>query len=146
MKAHQTFFMDCHLAGRKYYDADLVWDYLRVGQTLRLERDMQNPPSRAATTSSWPPSWRWAGPTSSTAASTASPPTPIPKTRCTSPSASAATGAQASCLSNVCLWEQISIFTLSICVEKKAENRIGYTLVKSSAQTGATVFSVSLLV
>ena len=43
MKAHQTFFMDCHLAGRKYYDADLVWDYLRVGQTLRLERDMQNP-------------------------------------------------------------------------------------------------------
>ena len=43
MKAHQTFFMDCHLAGRKYYDADLVWDYLRVGQSLRLERDMQNP-------------------------------------------------------------------------------------------------------
>lgn len=43
MKAHQTFFMDCHLAGRKYYDADLVWDYLRVGQPLRLERDLQNP-------------------------------------------------------------------------------------------------------
>ena len=43
MKAHQTFFMDCHLAGRKYYDADLVWDHLRIGQSLRLERDMQNP-------------------------------------------------------------------------------------------------------
>jgi len=43
MKAHQTFFMDCHLAGRKFHDADLVWDYLRVGQQLRLERDIQNP-------------------------------------------------------------------------------------------------------
>jgi len=43
MKAHQTFFMDCHLAGRKYYDADLVWDYLRVGQQLRLERETDNP-------------------------------------------------------------------------------------------------------
>lgn len=43
MKAHQTFFMDCHLAGRKYHDADLVWEYLRVGQQLRLEREMGNP-------------------------------------------------------------------------------------------------------
>ena len=43
MKAHNRFFMDCHLAGRKYHDADLVWDYLRVGSPLRLERDMQNP-------------------------------------------------------------------------------------------------------
>ena len=43
MKAHQMFYMDCHFAGRKYYDADLVWDYLRVGQQLRLERDLQNP-------------------------------------------------------------------------------------------------------
>ena len=43
MKAHQMYYMDCHLAGRKYYDADLVWDYLRVGQQLRLERDLQNP-------------------------------------------------------------------------------------------------------
>jgi len=43
MKAHQMFYMDCHLAGRKYYDADLVWDYLRVGQQLRLERDIENP-------------------------------------------------------------------------------------------------------
>lgn len=43
MKAHQMFYMDCHLAGRKFHDADLVWDYLRVGQQLRLERDLQNP-------------------------------------------------------------------------------------------------------
>jgi len=35
--------MDCHLAGRKYHDADLVWEYLRVGDKLRLERDLQNP-------------------------------------------------------------------------------------------------------
>ena len=43
MKAHQKFYMDCHLAGRKYHDADLVWEYLRVGQTLRLEREQDNP-------------------------------------------------------------------------------------------------------
>ena len=34
--------MDCHLAGRKYHEADEVWDYLRVGTALRLERDMEN--------------------------------------------------------------------------------------------------------
>ena len=43
MKAHQMFYMECHLAGRMYYDANLVWDYLRVGQQLHLERDVQNP-------------------------------------------------------------------------------------------------------
>jgi len=43
MKAHNAFYMDCHLAGRKFHDADLVWDYLRMGQELRLERDLQNP-------------------------------------------------------------------------------------------------------
>ena len=42
MKAHSQFFTDCHLAGRKYHDADLVWDDLKVGQTVRLERDEQN--------------------------------------------------------------------------------------------------------
>lgn len=42
MKAHQTFFMDCHLAGRKYYDADLVWDQLRIGMPVRLEREADN--------------------------------------------------------------------------------------------------------
>lgn len=34
--------MDCHLAGRKYHDADEVWNELKVGTTLRLERDMEN--------------------------------------------------------------------------------------------------------
>ena len=42
MKAHSQFFMDCHLAGRKYHDADLVWNDLKVGQTVRLERDEQS--------------------------------------------------------------------------------------------------------
>lgn len=34
--------MDCHLAGRKYHDADEVWDGLKVGTTLKLERDKEN--------------------------------------------------------------------------------------------------------
>ena len=42
MKTNKLFFMDCHMAGRKYHDADEVWDYLRVGMTLRLERDTEN--------------------------------------------------------------------------------------------------------
>ena len=29
MKAHSQFFTDCHLAGRKYHDADLV-PYLHI--------------------------------------------------------------------------------------------------------------------
>lgn len=37
------FYMDCHLAGRKFHDADLVWNDLKIGTPLRLERDMQNP-------------------------------------------------------------------------------------------------------
>ena len=43
MKAHQKHLMTCHLAGRQYYDADLVWDYLRVGKELILEREETNP-------------------------------------------------------------------------------------------------------
>lgn len=43
MKAHNQFFMSCHLAGRTYHDADLVWNDLKIGQTLRLEREPQNP-------------------------------------------------------------------------------------------------------
>ena len=42
MKAHSQFLMDCHLAGRKYHDVDLVWNDLKVGQIVRLEREMQN--------------------------------------------------------------------------------------------------------
>ena len=35
--------MSCHLAARQYYDADLVFEYLRVGKEVRLEREMDNP-------------------------------------------------------------------------------------------------------
>ena len=42
MKAQNNFYMDCHLAGRKYHDADLVWDKLRVGMPVRLEREENN--------------------------------------------------------------------------------------------------------
>ena len=42
MVTKKLFFMDCHLAGRKYHDADEVWNDLKVGTTLRLERDEKN--------------------------------------------------------------------------------------------------------
>ena len=34
--------MECHLAGRKYHDADLVWNELKVGTELQLELDTEN--------------------------------------------------------------------------------------------------------
>ena len=42
MEAKKKFFMDCHLAGRKYHEADEVWEKLKVGTILRLERDLDN--------------------------------------------------------------------------------------------------------
>ena len=42
MVTKKLFFKDCHLAGRKYHDADDVWDDLKVGTILRLERDKEN--------------------------------------------------------------------------------------------------------
>lgn len=42
MKAKKLFFMECHLAGRQYHDADEVWDELKVGTQLKLVRDMDN--------------------------------------------------------------------------------------------------------
>lgn len=42
MKAKKKFFMECHLAGRQYHDADDVWEQLKVGRVLRLERDYDN--------------------------------------------------------------------------------------------------------
>ena len=42
MVAKKLYFMDCHLAGRKYHDADEVWDDLKVGTVLKLERDKEN--------------------------------------------------------------------------------------------------------
>lgn len=42
MEVKKKYFMDCHLAGRKYHDADEVWDKLKVGTELKLQRDMDN--------------------------------------------------------------------------------------------------------
>ena len=42
MKAKKKYFMDCHLAGRKYHDADEVWDKLKVGTKLQMELDTDN--------------------------------------------------------------------------------------------------------
>lgn len=42
MKAQSKFYMDCHLAGRKFHDADLVWNRLKIGMPLRLEREADN--------------------------------------------------------------------------------------------------------
>ena len=42
MKARKLYFTDCHLAGRKYHDADEVWNELKVGTPLQMERDLDN--------------------------------------------------------------------------------------------------------
>lgn len=42
MVAKKIYFMDCHLAGRRYHDADEVWNELKVGTTLRLVLDKEN--------------------------------------------------------------------------------------------------------
>lgn len=42
MKAKKLFFKETHLAGRQYHDCDEVFDELKVGTLLRLERDLDN--------------------------------------------------------------------------------------------------------
>lgn len=42
IKTHNLHMMTCHLAGRVYNDADLVWDDLRIGIEVKLERDSDN--------------------------------------------------------------------------------------------------------
>ena len=42
MENNKKYFMDCHLAGRKYYDAAEVWEQLKVGTPLRLVREADN--------------------------------------------------------------------------------------------------------
>ena len=42
MEVKKKYFMDCHLAGRMYHDADEVWDKLKVGTVLKLQRDLEN--------------------------------------------------------------------------------------------------------
>ncbi len=42
METKKKYFMDCHLAGMMYHDADEVFDKLKVGTTLTLKRDLDN--------------------------------------------------------------------------------------------------------
>lgn len=42
MEAKKLFFMECRVAGRKYHDADEVWEQLKVGTKLTLVRDRDN--------------------------------------------------------------------------------------------------------
>lgn len=42
MQKEKMYFMNCHLAGRLYHDADEVWNKLTVGTKLRLVRDADN--------------------------------------------------------------------------------------------------------
>jgi hypothetical protein len=42
MGEKKKFFMNCHLAGRMYHEADEVWNNLKVGTLLKLQRDMDN--------------------------------------------------------------------------------------------------------
>lgn len=42
MEKKKMYFMDCHLAGTMYHDADEVWDKLKVGVPLFLERELDN--------------------------------------------------------------------------------------------------------
>lgn len=42
METKKKYFMDCHLAGKQYHDADEVWDKLKVNTELKLARDYEN--------------------------------------------------------------------------------------------------------
>ena len=42
METRKKFFKDCYLAGRKYHEADEVWNQLEVGTKLQLVRDLDN--------------------------------------------------------------------------------------------------------
>lgn len=43
MKARKVYFMETRLAGGQYYDLADVWDKLKIGTHLLLERDENNP-------------------------------------------------------------------------------------------------------
>ena len=42
MEAKKKYFMDCHLAGRMYHEADELWDQLKVGKKVELVRESNN--------------------------------------------------------------------------------------------------------
>lgn len=42
MEAKKKYFMNCHLAGRMFHEADEVWDQLKVGTKVELVREVDN--------------------------------------------------------------------------------------------------------
>ncbi len=42
MGKKKLYYLDCHVAGRMYHDADEVWDKLKIGTELHLVRDTDN--------------------------------------------------------------------------------------------------------
>ncbi len=42
MEKKKIYYLDCHVAGRMYHDADEVWDKLKIGTELRLVREADN--------------------------------------------------------------------------------------------------------
>jgi len=42
MKKRKMYLIDCHLAGRKYHDANEVWDKLKIGTLLQLQAEPDN--------------------------------------------------------------------------------------------------------
>lgn len=42
MEKKKELFFECPLHGRKYYDADLVWNKLKIGEEVLLKRDLDN--------------------------------------------------------------------------------------------------------
>lgn len=42
MLSKKMFLKECHLAGKRYYDADEVWNELKVGTIVQLVRDENN--------------------------------------------------------------------------------------------------------
>lgn len=42
MKKNKLYYLDCHVAGLMYHDADEVWDKLEIGTELHLVREADN--------------------------------------------------------------------------------------------------------
>ena len=42
METNKKYFMDCHLAGVLYHEANEVWEHLKPGTPLRLVREADN--------------------------------------------------------------------------------------------------------
>lgn len=42
MEKRNLYYLDCHVAGRMYHDADEIWDKLKIGTKLHLVREADN--------------------------------------------------------------------------------------------------------